>query len=242
MQRHELVIPRERISGLRSTGRRRQTTQTPRSTLAVELESYWATNSPFEGARILTRLLEIEGVSPLALARGLRCLGGCVQIVGDYDAAAAAHARSLAGFEQLGDERGVANLLHRQASLACARGNPAEARTLIAQVDAILTRVRAPRLEAQHPGTLAHVERLDGNNAAALELYLESARRAEAIGFVWWEAVMTGKAAEVAESLGQASEALRLALRALDLCHQVGDRQNTVLVARDPRGARPRVG
>ena len=53
---------------------------------------------------------------------------------------------------------------------------------------------------------------------------------------------MTGGAAEVADSLGLASEALRLGLRALDLCHEVGDRQNTAWVARDARGARPRVG
>ena len=228
MQRHELVIPEgANIRAAMGWAEEAGDADTALA-LAVELESYWETNSPFEGARILTRLLEIEGVSSLVVARALRCLGGSAQIVGDYDAAADAYARSLAGFEQLGDERGVASLLHRQASLACARGNPAEARTLIAQVDAILTRVRAPRLEAQLPGTLAHAEALDGNNAAALELYLESARRAEAIGFVWWEAVTTGNAADVAETLGLAREAIRLALRAVDLCHQVGDRQNTV--------------
>ncbi len=228
VQRHELVIPEgANIRAAMDWAEEAHDADTALA-LAVELESYWATNSPFEGARILTRLLEIEGVSALALARGLRCLGGCAQIVGDYDAATAAYARSLAGFEQLGEERGVASLLHRQASLACRRGDPAHARILVAQVDAILTRIRAPRLEAQLPGALAHAEVLDGNNAAALELFLESARRAEAIGFIWWEAVMTGEAAEVAKSLGRASQALGLILRALDLCHHVGDRQNTV--------------
>ena len=228
VQRHELVIPEgANIRAAIHWAEEANEAETALA-LAVELESYWATNSPFEGARILTRLLEGEGVSPLGVARGLRCLGGCVHIVGDYDASAAAHARSLAGFEQLGDEQGVANLLHRQAVVACAHDDPATARTLIARMDAILQRVQVPKLEARRSGALAHAERLDGNSARAIELYLESARRAEAIGYVWWEAVMTGFAAEVAESLGQASEALRLALRAVDLCHLVGDRQNTV--------------
>ena len=226
--RHELVIP-EGANIRAAMGWAEETGDADTAlALAVELESYWATNSPFEVDRILTRLLENEGVAPLLQARGLRCLGGCAQIVGDYDAAAAAYARSLAGFEELGDERGVARLLHRQASLACARGDSAEARTLVARADSILGRVRMPRLEAQLLGALAHAESRDGNNAAALELFLKSARGAGTIGFVWWEAVMTGTAAEIADSLGRANEALRLALRAVDLCHQVGDRQNTV--------------
>ena len=228
VQRHELVIPEG--ANLRAAIRWAEEADDADTalTLAVELESYWATNSPFEGARILTRLLEIDGVSPLAQARGLRCLGGCVHIVGDYDASAAAHARSLAGFEQLGDEQGVANLLHRQALLACARDDPAggshahrsggrnpQARSGAAARGAAARGTRSRRAARRE-------------QVAALELFLESARRAEAIGFVWWEAVMTGEAAEVADSLGHASEALRLVLRALDLCHQVGDRQNTV--------------
>ena len=182
VQRHELVIPEGANIRAAIDWAEESNDADTALTLAVELEIYWATNSPFEGARILTRLLEIEGVSPLARARGLRCLGGCAHIVGDYDAPAAAYARSLAGFEQLGDERGVANLLHRQASLACARDDPAEARTLIARVDAILTARSGAAARGAAPGTLAHAERLDGNNAKALELYLESARRAEAIG------------------------------------------------------------
>ena len=227
-QRHQLVIPEgANIRAAIDWAEASNDAETA-LTIVVDLEIYWATNGPFEGARILARLLELQGVSALVRARGLRCLGGCAQIVGDYDAAGAAYAASLAGFEQLGDERGVANLLHRQASLVCARGDSAQARTLVAQVDEILERVRAPRLEAQLPGILAHAESLDGNNAAALDLYLESARRAGAIGFVWWEAVMTGSAAEVADALGLTSEALRFGLRALELCHEVGDRQNTV--------------
>ena len=203
-------------------------TRTRRSTLAVELEHYWVTNSPFEGARILTRLLESEGVSSLVLARGLRCLGGCEQIVGDYDAAATAYARSLAGFEQLGDERGVANLLHRQASLACARGDSAQARTLVARWTRSSSAFARHGSRRSSPGHSLTRSRLDGNNASRDSSSISRARRrAGAIGFVWWEAVMTGSAAEVADLLGLASEALRLALRALDLCHEVGDRQNT---------------
>ena len=228
VQRHDLVIPEG--ANLRAAIHWAEGANDADTalTLAVELELYWATNSPFEGARILTRLLESVGVSPRAQARGLRCLGGCVHIVGDYDASAAAHARSLAGFEQLGDEWNVANLLHRLALVACARDDPAAARTLIARMDAILLRFPVPRLQVWRSGALAHVERLDDNNDKAIELYLESARGANAIGYVWWEAVMTGEAAEVADSLGRATEGRRLALRALELCHDVGDRQNTV--------------
>ena len=86
LQRHELVIPEgANIRAAIDCAEEARDADTA-LTLAVELESYWHTNSPFEGARILTRLLKNEGVSSLVLARGLRCLGGCEQIVGDYDA------------------------------------------------------------------------------------------------------------------------------------------------------------
>jgi predicted ATPase len=227
-QRHELVRPEgANIRAALDWAERNGDVETA-LTLAVELEGYWETTSPFEGARIFGSLLEHPDVSTALRARAFRALGGASQITGEFDAAADAYTRSLACFRELGDEAGTARLLHRQASIACRLGDPDGARAILLEVAENVARVQAPRLEAQLPGTLARVELLSGNNAAALELLLESARRAETIGFVWWGAVMTGTAAETAESLGRTAEALQLAQRALVLCHEVGDRQNTV--------------
>lgn len=227
-QRHELVRPEgANIRAALDWSEREGDAETA-LTLAVELESYWETTSPFEGARIFGSLLERPDVPTALRARAFRALGGASQITGEFDGAADAYSRSLACFRELGDEAGAARLLHRQASIACRLGDPDGARAILLEVEESLARVQAPRLEAQLPGTLATVELLSGNDAAALELLLESARRAEAIGFVWWGAVMTGNAAETAESLGRTDQALQLARRALALCHELGDRQNTV--------------
>ena len=149
-------------------------------------------------------------------------------MAGDSDAASDAFGRSLAEFERLGDRVGVARLLHRLASAACYRGDPDQARRLLAQVEELLPELDAPGLDAEVAGTWGTVEELNGDLARALDLYLESARRAGAVGCVWWEAVMTCNAAEVADTLGRPEDALPLGIRSLALLHRVGDRQNTV--------------
>ena len=195
--------------------------------IAVALENYWTTNSPFEAQRRLTELLERDGVSPLLHARALRVTGGAANLLGDLKGAEELYTRSLGEFRALGDEAGVAQLLSRLANLENWNGRPDACLALLVQTEEVLSRTDCPRTEAIVPGTRAWAERLLGNLDAAFELYLESASRAREIGFTWWEGVMTANAADTASLLGR-DDAAPLGRDALRVLHSIGDRQNTI--------------
>jgi len=194
--------------------------------LVVELENYWVTQSPVEGNRRARDLLARGGTSERLRARAHRIVGSTSSWA-DADAAAEAYGVALEAFRALGDEAGVARLLGRLASVATWRRDFDEARRLIAQAQEILSRVEAPRLEAQLPGVLAQVERASGNYELALELCLETARRAHEVGVTWWEAAGLMTAGEVADELDRPDEAASLLREGLRLSHSIRDSQNT---------------
>ena len=198
--------------------------------LVVELENYWITQDVAEGGRRVRGLLARGEISPRLRARAQRLLSGVTSWVNDPDGAAEALSLSLDGFRSLGDEAGVARVLQRSAGLALSRGELEEARRLMSQVQELLPRVRAPRLEAQVPGMLSQIERQSGNPEKALELCLESARKAGEIGFTWWEATHLTLAGEIAAELGRADEAALLFRRALLMHHAIRDRVFTAFV------------
>jgi len=194
--------------------------------LVVELENYWVTQSPVEGNRRARDLLARGGTSERLRARAHRIVGSTSPWA-EADAAAEAYGVALGAFRALGDEAGVARLLGRLASVATWRRDFDEARRLIAQAQEILSRVEAPRLEAQLPGVLAQVERASGNYELALELCLETARRAHEVGVTWWEAAGLMTAGEVADELDRPDEAASLLREGLRLSHSIRDSQNT---------------
>ncbi len=200
--------------------------------IAVALENYWITNSPFEAQRRLTELLHRDGVSPLLHARALRVIGGAANLLGDLVTAEEFYERSLSEFRALGDEVGVAHMLSRLANLANWNGRPEACLEWLVQTEEVLSRADDPRTAATLPGTKAWAERLLGNLDVAFELYLESARRAREIGFTWWEGVMTGNAADIALLLGRA-DAAPLTRDSLRVLHSIGDRQNTINLLAD---------
>lgn len=85
--------------------------------LAISLEQFWVMNDPFEGVRRLAALLDRgEPVSPLLRARARRVYGEATYLAGDFEGAARLMGQALAEFEQLGDERAVAVVLHRMGA------------------------------------------------------------------------------------------------------------------------------
>ncbi len=148
--------------------------------LATSVEWFWIMQDPREGMRWFARLLE-PGAEPVPLetrAHALRAYGGSTDIAGDDAAAAQLYERSLALFEQLGDEHGRAVLLHRLGIQAMRRNEPARARALVEASHAIHQRNDDRWGLTQTIGTLGALARDDGDEERAYGLIAESVARA----------------------------------------------------------------
>ena len=77
-------------------------------------------------------------------------------------------------------------------------------------------------------GSLATVERHDGNPERALELTRERARLSGQMGFSWWEMNMLERAGNLAAELGRTEEAEEHERRALTFAERIGDRMHVV--------------
>ena len=123
-QQHELaVLELDNIrAALAWTVANEETSLGLRLTLA--LAAFWVARDPFEGRRWLETLLERgENVPSPLRARALRDYGGLVFIAGEYEQGERLYEESLALYRELGDERGIAEVLSRLAMAANARGD-----------------------------------------------------------------------------------------------------------------------
>ena len=84
--------------------------------LVIALEQFWVMNDAFEGIRRLSAVLEHGSRVPQVLrARALRTHGEAAWISGDLEGGSRLMGEALTEFRQLGDEQGVAVVLHRLA-------------------------------------------------------------------------------------------------------------------------------
>jgi predicted ATPase len=193
------------------------------------LDSFWVANDPQEGARRLAYLVEAAGKLPLDVqARALRSLGGLIFITGDFERGTQLHEQSLEAFRELGDEVGVAHMLHRQAVEAARTGDHARARALSDEGLALHRHHGSPSGEAMALGVLADLAQKEQRYEEALELSLQSAGLAAEVGFKWWQVHYLYFACEMCLNLGRAEEAERWGREGLKLGVQIGDRQMTV--------------
>jgi predicted ATPase len=228
-QHHELVIPEEDnlraaidwalasdevVLGLR---------------LAIALEQFWVTHAPYEGARRVETLLSASPEVPSALrARALRVLGGTTYIVGDFARGARFHEQSLEEFRGLGDEAAIAHLLHREALEALRRGDRRRARAASDEAFETNRRLGSPSGEAMALGLLANLESEEGRLEEALELARRSAAKAAEVGFTWFQIHYLYCACEWSLDLGRTDEGEAHGREALQLAHEIRDRQMTV--------------
>jgi predicted ATPase len=99
--------------------------------IAIELEQFWITKDPAEGARRFAALLDRAGdIPPDLRAAALRVFGGTTQMSGDQAGARELYRASLAEYERLGDEWAVIHQRHRIATCAINLGEWATARSL----------------------------------------------------------------------------------------------------------------
>jgi predicted ATPase/DNA-binding SARP family transcriptional activator len=197
--------------------------------IAVALEGFWNTHSPFEGARWFDALLEPARDAPLELrARALRVHGGVVAIVGDNARAERLFEQSLAAFESIDDKRGVGHLVLRLGASALYRQDLERARRLAADSLAIARDVNDRRTEAFALGLAGEVAYNAGDHTAALELVKQSSTFAGETGYTWQQARMLRRQADWALKSHNIDEALIAARESLRLASDAHDRIATV--------------
>ncbi len=194
------------------------------ASLAVALEQFWVTQSPYEGARRLAEVLEYADELPPELhARALRVRGGMVFIVGEFEEGARLAERALDEFRRLGDEKAVAHMLERLAVAARVAGDTAKAKALCQESLAL---DEGPLNRGQALSTLGDIAFAEGRGEEALELLAESARLTGAIGFRWFQSSTLMSRGEYALELGRPDEAEPSLREGLALAREIGDRQS----------------
>jgi predicted ATPase/DNA-binding SARP family transcriptional activator len=199
--------------------------------LVIAMDQFWTSHAGArEGIRWFEALLEHPGakaIPPNLRAHALRGYGSCFAIAGDIDAAARFWKQSLALFEQLGDEHGRAELLHRLGIVAMWKGNLERARTLVEESQAIHER-SDDRWEKvfglmQTTGTLGAIARDVGEPERASELIEQSAAMSREVAVPWWESGMLAELACLSIGAGRIDEAERRAHDSLVIAEELHD-------------------
>ena len=229
-QRHDLVIPerdnlRAALAWSLETGEVELGLE-----LFVSLENYWATSAPEEGLEWAAALLANRGEADEHLvARVLRVQGGMQNATGQVDASERSWDEAMAILRRVGDERGIAILLHRYSNTAIRRGDVARVRAFAEESLAAHRRAgRFPKGEAQAVSSLAWVARQEGDLQRALELLDESGRMCDEAGFRWWRAGTLANAGDVLVELGRLDEARSRVQQALAISRSMHDRFGVV--------------
>jgi predicted ATPase/class 3 adenylate cyclase len=194
--------------------------------LAVGIEGFWVASNPFEGMRWFSLLLGHEGeLAPELRARAFRAWGGATFIVGRFEEGARLYEKSLSLYRQLGDERGVGELLHRLALFEFQLGDRVRARALAEKAGELLRRAGFLKGELETIATLGDIEFAEGDHDRGLELTRESIALADEVGFWWWKVASSMILAHNLVGLGRLEEAERWSREALPQAHDIGERQ-----------------
>jgi predicted ATPase/class 3 adenylate cyclase len=203
--------------------------------LATALEQFWVANDPHEGVRWFGRLFAaagVDSVDPEIRAHAWRAWGSSTHISGDMPRAERMWEESLQIFEELGDQRGRAVLLHRLGISAMINRDLPRARTLVEQSHELHLLDDDPTARtwglAQTTGTLGAITRDLGDDEGAAPLFAESATLARDSGVPWWQAGMRAELAALALRCGRVAEADTHARESLALAAQLRDRSGRI--------------
>ena len=198
--------------------------------LVVALENFWATTDQYEADRWLRAAFDSgRQVSRGIRARALRVQGGMMNVRGTFAEAETLFLESLAEFEALGDERGIAILRHRLATTARMRGDWDRARELATYSLEVYRRTGFRRGEAQATTMLGYVAWSEGDSRRALELLAAAAEIAKRVGFRWWFAGVSSDLALLNIELGERDEAEPWARECLAAASSIRDRRGAVV-------------
>jgi predicted ATPase len=193
--------------------------------LLVALEQFWVLGYTAEAMRWFSAFLEhADAVPPLLRARALRSFGSSAHFAGEFDLTERLWEESLAEYEQLGDQHGIAVLLHRLSIIALMRGDVERARALSERSLELHRQLANDKGAAQPLALLGAIALQSGDRPRGVALLEESAELAGKIGWRWWRAGTLSALAEVAIADDRLADAKGLLLEAVDLALQFGDR------------------
>jgi predicted ATPase len=193
--------------------------------LLVALEQFWVLGYTAEAMRWFSAFLEhADAVPPLLRARALRSFGSSAHFAGEFDLTERLLEESLAEYEQLGDEHGIAVLQHRLSIIALMRGDVERARALSERSLELHRQLANDKGAAQPLALLGAIALQSGDRPRGVALLEESAELAGKIGWRWWRAGTLSALAEVAIADDRLADAKGLLLEAVDLALQFGDR------------------
>jgi predicted ATPase len=195
--------------------------------LAVALEHFWPASDPAEGYHRITALLEsADRIDDRLRATALRIQGGNRFLCGDIEGARSSFDQSLALYEQLGDEAGIAGLLIRMCQPFAP--DAAAARAMIDRAVILGRRSGMFAIDALAEGSRATLLAREGDPEGALALYERSADSAAEVGFGWWEASTRCNVCQIALELGRHGDAERAARAAVEVARTIDDRMSTI--------------
>jgi predicted ATPase/class 3 adenylate cyclase len=193
--------------------------------LLVALEQFWVLGYTAEGMRWFSAFLEhADAVPPLLRARAVRSYGSSVHFSGDFEFAERLWHESLAIHEALGNEHGIAVMLHRLSISALEHGDVELARERSERSLELHRKLANDKGACQPLALLGALALQAGDRATGVALLEESAEVAGRVPFRWWRAGTLSALADVAIAEGREAEARALVQEALDLALQLGDR------------------
>jgi tetratricopeptide (TPR) repeat protein len=193
--------------------------------LLVALEQFWVLGYTAEGMRWFSAFLERADELPSLLrARALRSFGSSVHFAGDFEFAERLWEESLAEYQQLENDHGIACLLHRLSISALEHGDVELARQRSERSLELHRQLANDKGACQPLALLGALAIQAGDRAQGVALLEESAEVAGRVPWRWWRAGTLGALADVAIAEGRETDAQALVQEALGLALQLGDR------------------
>jgi predicted ATPase/class 3 adenylate cyclase len=193
--------------------------------LLVALEQLWTLGYTAEGMRWYAAFLErADEAPPLLRARALRSFGSSAHFAGEFDLSSQLWEESLAEYERLEDDHGIAVLLHRLSIRALERGDVERARDLSERSLELHRRGSNDKGACQPLALLGALALQTGDPAAGVALLQESADLAARVPWRWWRAGTLSALAGVAITDGRDADAQILLRESVELALSLGDR------------------
>ena len=187
--------------------------------LAVSLETFWNAHAQEEGrTRLGSVATRAQMLEPGLRAQVLRVLGNTTYNV-DEAATRASWEEGLTLCRALGDDRGVALILHRLALIRFDNGDLDETHEMIDESQRLATG-RWPLIEAVNMWMYALLAEANGRIEEAVDLSERSAEQAQKLDWTWWVS-------------GQHSYLSKLTLQIGDLARAQREGRAALVIARD---------
>jgi predicted ATPase len=193
--------------------------------LLVALEQLWVLGFVEEGQRWYRSFLESADTGPTKLrAAALRSFASSAHFAGDIELSEQLCEESLGVYRAIGDDHGIAVILHRLSIISLAHGDLPLARERAEQSLDIHRRLGNDKGACQPIALLGSLALQSGDREQGVALLEESAELAKKIRWRWWRAGTLGALAEVTLADTRVADAKTLLHESIDLALQVHDR------------------